>query len=135
MFFIGSFLNWRQNRKRNIFQYWDGSRWRRADPIVIATALDEGSDKGTGYIGLLIELNKDLSSIPPGPLLQEALAANVRTGKQLAALSRRVFDVKELSDREGLTDAECVKIITQFFWFMEGNARRAEVFQPSPDVA
>lgn len=84
---------------RAIFGFWDGRRWRRVDPVVVMRAMDSHPTfrwehaKGVD--------DKDDESV-----------------QIVVAATRDVFGVKALSDRDGLSETECIVLFHDFLSFM-----------------
>lgn len=125
MFFLGTLRNWWINRSRMILHYWDGTRNRRIDPIVVGTRLEE---KCPDYMKLLDTVYKDPASVMPGPLQQELVASQKAARDKLCEAARAVFDVKPLTEDGGLTDGETMRLLLQYFLYMEELASRATIF-------
>ncbi len=128
MFFLSTLRDWLFRRRRDVFTYWDGSKWRRGDPIRIGTKLDEVCPT---YIELLRDVVHDVSKDPVGPFRDEAVKAKGTAARMLATAALKVFDLKPLTDTDGLTDGEALGVLTEFFVFMEGVAAEAKVFTTS----
>ncbi len=130
MFFLDSLRRWWINRHRNIFRYWDGSRNRYADPVVIGTKLEEFDPDYQDKLNLIAE---SPSKIPPGNIRDEMVKKQKEAMQHLAKMSRSVFGVPPMDDKTGIgaTDGECIRIIAGYFLFMEGLARSAKLFPDS----
>lgn len=101
---------------RQIFRYHDGNRYRYADPIVI----DRESEKAFPGWRSAIEL-LEVPDVPggiPDNLAGKVEADRVRVLEQLVSMVRAVFAVKPLDvSGRGLSEAECLKLLTQYVLF------------------
>lgn len=129
MFFIGTLTKWWMNRSRFIFHFWDGSKWRRYDPIAVGIAFESACPD---RFALVETLFKDSSAFPPGNVREDLLKQQKIAGDTLAAVSRKVFDIPPLSDTNGMTDGECIKVLTKYMLFMSKLGGDAELFVDSP---
>lgn len=92
---------WRKpERQREIFTYWDGSKPRSADPIVVYRALKDDA-----------KFNIDVH-----PALVDSGDADA-IGITAAAV-RSAFGVKSL-DAGGLTEQECISLLLEYFNWVE----------------
>lgn len=132
MFFLGRIAKYYRDRARSIFHYYDGTKWQRADPVVIGTKLDEVCPK---YLDLLATVQMKPSDAPPGPVRDSVVTQRRDAALKLADAARTVFGLVPLSGRVGVTTAECVDVIADYFMFMEGLATEAQLFPVSPGVA
>jgi hypothetical protein len=132
MLFLGSLAEWWRNRRRCIFQYHDGFRWRRCDPVAAGNRLEEACPE---YAGLLASLADDPRKAPPGPLRQSLVDQQRSAARDLANVARRVFGLLPLSEvgTGGVTDAEAVGVIARYLNFMERLARDSELFRTWPE--
>ena len=112
------FRRWRQRRRnaaRFIFEYWDGSRQRAADPVVIWRAIHD-----------------DPELVIPGDIEAADLGDMDAQGKVVAAV-RRAFDVTGWTESEpGLTELECLALIVQFVEFTESLKKNTGATPTSP---
>lgn len=131
MLFLHRIRRYFRERSRNIFHFHDGSKQRRGDPIMIGTKLEEVCPD---YIELLEMIGKDATKAPVGAVRDDLITQKREASVKLAEASRQAFGVKPLTDTEGLTQAECIHLLTDYFLFMERLARDAELFPDSPDV-
>lgn len=133
MFFLGSVRRWLRDRHRNIFRFWDGARYRYADPVAIGTRLEE---LDPDYQDLLDVLAKKPLDLPVGPVRDDLVKRQHEAIKKLADLARRTFDIPPLSETgEGMSLGECVGVVVRYFVFMEGLARESALFRDSQSVA
>ncbi|MBN9522621.1 hypothetical protein J0H58_29550 [bacterium] len=99
---------------RATFEFWDGDRWRAADPIAVWGRLNAGRD-----------VEDDLRVVlTPGPDgMDEATAARFAAARHKAAeaLADRVcaaFGVEAFADGRGLTVPERVSLAAEFVGHM-----------------
>lgn len=125
--------------KRKIFEYHDGTRSRRADPLavqrVINRKLGRRLDTHLKNMGVL-------ERVPPAlrPHLSEGVIDDMRAkefdaAEALAAVTREAFGVKALEDG-GLSDAECLDLFARFYAYVAylEEAARPLPDSPGPDV-
>lgn len=129
MFYLSALRDWWVTRQRDLFVYWDGTRRRRADPIRAAKAIEQACPD---YRDKLLESVQDLAKVPVGPLRNDARERKSRAAEALVAASRQAFGLKPLTDADGVTDGEAVRVLVEFFSYMEGLANDAQVFPNSP---
>lgn len=101
-------------RERGIFRYFDGSKWRRADPFEANRKLEKegGKDWTSLLAGIRIE-KVPFEKLSPG--MMRAVADNWHHSiEKLAELARKVFDVKPISDDGGLTDGQALSLLMDF---------------------
>lgn len=109
---LGWLFNWlrsrRRRQQRNLFEFWDGSKFRLADPWPIYRQLyndDEfvvggGKDDPAGMLGAFIDLQE--------PEFSKA----IRCG-------HRAFGTKPFDGRVGLTEGEVSQLIGDFLLWCE----------------
>lgn len=131
MFFLTRIRRWWRDRARAIFSYHDGVRTRYADPVEIGTALELALPN---YQSLLDTLASKTADLPPGPLRAEMQTQQHDAIKKLAAAARTVFALPKLDSATGwgATESQAVQVVMQYFVFMEGLARDAELFREWP---
>ena len=129
MLFFGRIAKYFRNRARDIFTYHDGERWRRADPLVIGMQLEE---KCPDYQDLLDLIAKDAKNAPVGAVRDDLMKKKKDAAIRLDAVAREVFNLKPLTDTDGVTGGEAVGILTRYFIFMARLAEAAELFTESP---
>jgi hypothetical protein len=93
--------NWRKNRERDIFRFWDGRENRRIDPL---KAFRELRAHKTFNADEHLEALKTADD-------EEAIAATVEAAHD-------VFGIKPLSEG-GLTEAECIALVDVFYGYLE----------------
>lgn len=131
MLFLSSIRRWWRDRGRNIFSYHDGSAWRYADPVAVGSALEADLPD---YLEILDILAKRPADVPAGSLRKDLVDKQRESLVKLAATARKVFKIAPLDDKTGwgATDAQAIGVVTRYFVFMEGLARKAELFTDSP---
>jgi hypothetical protein len=102
--------------EREIFEFWDGSRHRMADPLAVQRALVTDPE-------LDPKMDTGLMAVPGVPGLQA-------TGRVAAAV-RRAFKVATL-ENGGLTDGECVALFCEFGDYIGGLTEAARPLASSP---
>lgn len=125
MLFFGSIANWFRKRSRNIFHYHDGEKWRRADPYAIGQAFERDFPDYRDHFEALAEKESDT---PVGPMRDQLAQRKKDAVTKIIAGARKIFDLKPLTETGGTTDAEAVRIATQFLLFMEDLAVAAGPF-------
>ena len=95
---------WR-NRGRAIFRFWDGTRERVADPLVIHRALMAHPEFNWETTPALIDVDDQR-------VASDALCVT-------AAGVRDAFGIPSL-ESGGLTEAECVQVLIRFNLFLDG---------------
>lgn len=90
----------RSKRDRKIFSFWDGTRWRRVDPLVVFRGLVDHPTYNMETHPLLVETGDD-----------EAYLVMLQA-------TRDVFGIKPLSDDGGLTECETMGVHFAFSDFM-----------------
>jgi hypothetical protein len=86
--------------EREIFEYWDGTRTRKGDPLAIHRALVCMPTEEFN-----IDVDPKVSRVPT----PEGLLA---TGRMAEAV-RKAFGIKQV-DEGGLTDGECIRLFIEF---------------------
>lgn len=132
MFFLTRLRRWWRDRSRNIFSYDDGVRIRYADPVAVGNDLEAALPDYQSLLGVLAQKTAE---IPPGPMRTDLVQQQRDAIKKLSTAARTVFNLPKLDDQTGwgATDAHAIAVITEYFMFMEGLARKAELFQDSPE--
>lgn len=106
-------LRWLWPRRRDIFAFWDGTRKRYADPLILLQALEEaGWEETIGAAMAATEVDKSKLS----PVLRAQVEDKARLVGDLAATARAVFGVSMVDPETGagLTQLECVGLLTDF---------------------
>ena len=95
-------FGWLRNRKRQLFRYWDGARWRRADPLRLWRRIVNEWD----------ELR---------PLLECADTGKEPETTQAIQWLCGLFGVSRWSEdnARGLTDAELFGLLEQFYGYLD----------------
>lgn len=107
---FGFLKRWFWKRRRSIFAYWDGARTRRVDPMAVWQALTDHPRFDWETTPKLIDLPGD--SKADRKLSMESLALT-------AEAVRLAFDLPDVEEG-GLTQWECVGLLTQFVGYLEG---------------
>lgn len=103
------------DRYRKIFNFWDGRRWRRADPMVVARLYDEA----------------DGFSWDETP--QMAYAGDSDALVTLANTTRHAFDLPVYDGRNGLTELELMDLTGQFVGYLFDLKKNISDSQTSPE--
>ena len=128
MFFFNRLRRWAYNQQRLIFKFWDGDRVRYADPVLVGAALEAAEPE---YADLLVTVTRDLSMLPAA-VADDARQKRDRAVERLAAAACKALGVKPLApDGTGVTQAEAVNLVTDYFLYMEELARDARLFRDS----
>ncbi|HEY1601733.1 MAG TPA: hypothetical protein VGG64_19185 [Pirellulales bacterium] len=95
------------NRQREIFRYWDGTKERGADPLVVLRALVTDSE---------FDIKTD-----PELAAQGIADATDRTLKAIRrVLSVRPWETLACGKEVGLTDAETLELLSDFGLYLDG---------------
>lgn len=105
--------------ERDIFVFHDGTGWRRADPIAVGRRIEDACPGFEDHLRTLATQTKDL---PPGPVRDDLKAGQRRATQELVKATRAAFGVRELTEAEGLTEAETVALLTAFLNWMAAAA-------------
>lgn len=132
MFFLTRLRRWWRDRSRYIFRYDDGNKIRYADPVEIGTALER---EIPNYTDLLETLSMRMADLPPGPIRENMVQQQHDAALKLARAARKVFRLVDLDSETGwgATDAHAIRIVGQYYMYMERLARKAELFRDSPE--
>lgn len=95
----------RRIERRDIFRYWDGTRWRYADPL-------------TAWAQLWSDPACNLKDTLPG-----AMRGDLEDAAEIAALSRRVFKLDTFDGTSGATQLEALDVLYELLAFM-GNLKK-----------
>jgi len=102
---------------RGIFSFWDGKRWRHADPFVVARKLwaVEIPDNAIPNIkGPLVPFESESSR----RLIQSGIGSQIERGySEVSSAVRAAFGVVPLREG-GLTEAECDDLLQRFENYM-----------------
>jgi hypothetical protein len=115
-------FQWLKNRRerieasrRAIFRFWDGIKWRYADPMAIAQHLDEDPEYDAATTPRLLQLQD-----------MDAFFVTVRA-------TRRAFGVQEWTQETGgLTVQETMALLRNYFLFTESVKKNTEDSANSP---
>lgn len=115
------FRRWRQRRRnaaRFIFEFWDGQSQRYADPVVIWRALHD-----------------DHELVMPADL-QAADLGDIEASAKVVRAVRRAFDVTGWTESEaGLTEAECMHLLVDYWTFTERLKKNIDAMRTSPPLS
>jgi hypothetical protein len=125
-------LGWLFGRSRDIFIYHDGTGKRRADPLV-AMAKIEDACPDLAHLLTLATADAEMR-VMPGPVGDAIKGSKREAVAKLLEVTRTAFGVKPLGDKDGLTDAETLALLTSFLKFMGGLAEEARPLPVSPPV-
>jgi len=104
----------RTDRERKIFTYWDGQRFRRADPLAVVR-------------GLSNDPKFDLETTPAAADRGDLEAVEITCNA-----ARSVLKIPSLEDG-GLTDAECFETLIAFFDFCAALKKNSKMPPTSPE--
>ena len=127
---IGRLIAWWRSRGRRIYSYWDGRRRRWADPIEIHSRLEEAAG------GSWEKLLTTIGAAPPPGAGQASRAQRAKEQQdaitKLVAAARKAFGASPLDDKaQGLTEAETVALVADYFQWLGGVADEAGPFVTS----
>lgn len=110
----------RRASRRDIYRYWDGSRWRARDPLVAWRAIWEDPDVDPK---IDFELATGLNS------RGENVEYNPESQDKVLAMIRRIFDVEQFSESHprGLTINETFALLWDFLRYANSLKKK-----PSP---
>jgi len=125
-------FSWFSRRKRHIYQFFDGSRYVRRDPIQVGRALESLCPN---YPELIETLTTPETEVPPGPLRDSITSQHAEAIDKLVSATRKAFGIKELGETKGgLTDAEVIGVLCGYKVMMDAMARDAGLFQTLPQA-
>ena len=115
--------------ERMIFQFWDGAKWRKIDPIVVHRRLLDSPDPLDIEIKKIF-LGQTFGNSDGSPLSDEQLLHIHKLAKEsgasierLAGQVRKAFGIVEYAEidgqEQGLTEAECISLLALFFAYMD----------------
>lgn len=110
---LGNWLrSWfRAQMPRDIFEFWDGTRYRRVDPLVVCRSIDNHKEFNAEQHSKLVDMGDD-----------EGIAITAKA-------VRDAFGVEALSTGGGMTETECCDLLKDFWnWCGEVKKKR----NPSP---
>lgn len=125
MFFLGTFKQWLYNRKRDVFRFHDGTKWRRADPVRVHAELERALPD---FASRVADAVRDPRDLPVGPLRDEVAGKKKEATQLLIGASRKAFKLADLDDSKGCTDPEALQVLLKYLLFMEDVAASAQVF-------
>jgi hypothetical protein len=107
MFGWGYVQRYFNNRRRALFRYWDGAKWRAADPLLILRGIAEHPKLTVEHLNLLSA---------PGGIPQEMALEAFDT---VIGAARDIFGIKEWNESQrGLTQAETRDLLSRFMAFV-----------------
>lgn len=120
--------------ERQLFRFWDGTRYRRADPVELWAKMEGAA--GEDWTDLL----RLLAKAPPpgtiGDMLKLARKAQQDAATKIAEATCAAFDVSPFAEdgtaTVGLTKAERIALAASFLGFIGGLAGAARPFLRSP---
>ncbi|HYE77921.1 MAG TPA: hypothetical protein VEI97_08045 [bacterium] len=113
---------------RDIFPYWDGTRRRWADPIAVHRAMEEKDKDWHGLLSALVTAQQMEGRADLSPAIRAQMGDQTGIVGELAGLVRAAFGVPPLgADGRGrpvgLTDLECLDLLTEFLvWLRDVEA-------------
>ncbi len=113
--------------QRSIYHYFDGTKKRRADPLVIGTTL---LNVCPNYMELLQTIAADELPLP-GKLRDEQREGKLEATAKLIEAIQQVFGVKPLTDTDGLTRNEMVALLADWMYWMGEVSQEATFLPPS----
>lgn len=102
---------WLGRRTREIFRFWDGRRWRYADPLAVARAL-ENNERFDWTTHPALTATGDLDAL-----------------KVTADAVREAFALPLFDGRHGLTEGECLSLLADFTDYLDSLKKNTS---PSP---
>ena len=109
--------------RRCVFKYWDGTRNRRGDPLLIFRVIEEvcpDLDES------LRTIHRDPKAVPVGPLRETLVTEQKAAAAKLVGAAAAAFDLKPLDDAAGLTEAEMVAVLSAYrAWMFEASEAAA----------
>ncbi len=106
---------WRQSRTRAIFPYWDGQKWRTADPITIYRAIKSHPDFN-------LERHPEMHDAGDDEATLICLKA-----------ARDIFGVKSLQEG-GLTETETIDLLGAYFEWISDVKKNISTSLTSPEL-
>ena len=108
----------RRDSRRDIFQYWDGSKYRRCDPLVAWRALWEDPEVDPKLdFELATGLNAQGESVDYDPAAQD----------RVIGLIRKIFDVTAWTETTaGLTVNETFALLWEFLRYVNAMKKKRE---------
>lgn len=133
MFFLQRIRRYFHERARNLFRFYDGTSWRRVDPLLAGIRLETVC---VDYQDLLNVIARNSLEAPVGGTRDDLIRQKNEAVMTLAVASAKVFEFNLLplvgSDAAvGLSHAEALGVLTKYFMFMRALAEDAALFQDS----
>jgi hypothetical protein len=121
--------------RREIFRFWDGSKWRWADPIALNRELDKaGGEHWAAHLDVLsISFRIDELKLDPNMQRNQATALDEST-QDLVRIIRTAFALPAFDPRSGLglTEAECIDLLAGYLHWMAQAESDARPLPSSP---
>jgi hypothetical protein len=112
------------SQRQKIFHFHDGSRWRRADPLVIEAAFDSACPGWEDYLKVLSAPDAPF----PGGVLKDQQEGKKIAKDMIVEATRKAFGCRPLDDEGGLTEASTIALFTDFLVQM---GKWAELARPT----
>jgi len=110
---------------KKTFRYWDGHKWRYADPLEVWSMLDKGTEQDGGALALLKAVAaKDPPPGTTGDMLKLYRAKQFKAADTLSLVAGAVFGLPAFNTAsgEGLTRADRVALVGGFLDYLGGLA-------------
>lgn len=135
MLFLGRVKRFFRERARNIFTFFDGEKWCRADPLMVGIKLEEVCPDLQDKLDLI---SKNASEAPVGPVRADLQKQQRVALLELDKIARSVFGLKPRPEDltvtlpDGvLSVGEAVGVLGRYWSYMHALAEEAEVFRNS----
>lgn len=115
---FGWLRNWVTSRKRCVFSYYDGRKWRQADPYVVWVSLLQDPE---------MDLEIDIPAMDRGDIESTTKVVNA---------VHRAFDLAPFKDGRGVTVGECRLLLGRFFQYaqlLKKNFERMQTLSATSD--
>lgn len=110
-----------RSARREIFRYFDGQAYRYADPLLVLQALDATEDWQELIQAAIISTSVDPAKL--SPVLRAQVEDKSKLIGDLAGVVREVFGLKVLGPDGGLTQLECVDLLSDFLAWCASTSR------------
>lgn len=120
-------------KERKIYQFFDGERDRKVDPLAVERALKQA---GGDQLGAWLKTLEMAGQIDPASVPADGLAAKMaqQSEDSLVGIVRTVragFGLKAFED-DGLTELECVELLCDFINYKQKLLESARPLASSP---
>lgn len=105
---FGWFRNWAARRRRNLFQFFDGTRYRRADPWVIYRQLYNDDE---------FVIGKEPND--PADMLTDAMNLEEPAFSKCVACGHRALGTQPFDGKRGLSEVEVVSVVADFLVWID----------------